>query len=238
MDASAMSTLRKAIREAVAESPDETLPLPDNPNPASPSPFLPIIKDVVRTHPSDAPRVAADCVILHLRSKDSEERLGAMLVADVLFRRSQAFRSCLVPSMEVIISNATGCKQENPLPPPKKYAKKLPGISVKILEAWAESFGQKYKPLALAWTFVKTKMKLHAPSREEVSAQRALERREAELQRRVRESTVEQSLKEVRAKEGEIRSAVLSLSLRDACRMRCPVLTSRVWCSSDQISSR
>jgi hypothetical protein len=80
------------------------------------------IKDVVRLNPAFGPRVAADALRTHLLANHSQERLAALRVCDVLFRRSKAFRQALAirctaafPFLRPI------CNLTAPLPPRKKW---------------------------------------------------------------------------------------------------------------------
>ena len=116
------------------------------------------IKSLVRADAAHAPKVAVEALLVHLRAAHSQERLAALIIADVLFQRSHAFRQGFVRHMDAVVAHASGCIYEQPLPPPAKYARKLREEFGRMLTRWNASFGAKHKAISLALGFVKSKM--------------------------------------------------------------------------------
>ena len=147
MDLTAAKELRKQIDVAVTAGEDGV-----------PSVCLAAIKALVRAEPVLAPKVALETLLLHLKAAHAQERMGALVIADVLFTRSHAFRVAFLQHIDDVLVYATGHSAEHPLPPPAKYARRLRQEFWRMLTRWHENFGSKHKPLALAFGFLSAKM--------------------------------------------------------------------------------
>ena len=147
MDLAAAKQLRKQIDVAVTSGEDGV-----------PSSCLAAIKALVRAEPVLAPKVALETLLLHLKAAHAQERMGALVIADVLFTRSHAFRVAFLQHIDDVLVYATGHSAEHPLPPPAKYARRLRQEFWRMLTRWHEKFGSKHKPLALAFGFLSAKM--------------------------------------------------------------------------------
>ena len=97
MDLRSAAQLRKEIDKAVTAGES-----------GIPSACLAAIKNLVRAEPLHAPSVALETLLLHLKATHSQERLGALQIADVLFHRSHAFRLGFVRHMDAVLIYTTG----------------------------------------------------------------------------------------------------------------------------------
>jgi len=170
MDLDAAKQLRKEIDKAVTAGGDGV-----------PPESMSAVKGLVRADPAHAPKVALESLLHHLKAAHSQERLAALIIADVLFTRSHAFRQGLVRHMDTVVMHAAGHSHDHPLPPPEKYARRLREEFGSMLTRWNEAFGAKHKGLSLAFGFVKSKMQCvgHEASRRQ-HAERERDLRKAE----------------------------------------------------------
>eukprot|EP00741_Cyanophora_paradoxa_P008498 tig00001336_g8223.t1 len=142
------------------------------------------IKSIVRTS-EDAARSAYECVLAQLKTKHSQIRLLATLLADELFMRSKTFRACLVEDLRTFIELAIGTSLENPLPPPEFAAVALREKALEAIERWDDEHGSRYKQLGHAMRYLKEDMRMRFPEIRANAARRRQdeERRRAETQR-------------------------------------------------------
>jgi hypothetical protein len=114
MDAGYVQRLRKAIRlSCKGQEPQQR-----ETNTAT-------VKAMVRSMPDGGPEEAAAAILLHLQGTSCDERQHALVLTDVLFKRSQAFRGKIISTMDSVLAFSTGCRPGYPLPGPPEASRQL-----------------------------------------------------------------------------------------------------------------
>jgi hypothetical protein len=88
---------------------------------------------------------------------EAQKRLRALLVLDVLFRRSKVAREVVVGNMETIMSRITNTvRGDLPLPPPALAAARLNAVAVQTLTEWDLAHGASYRVLRLGVRYLRS----------------------------------------------------------------------------------
>ncbi|CAL8079947.1 unnamed protein product [Orchesella dallaii] len=99
--------------------------------------------------------------LLHqLERKHSEIRLGAFLVIDLLFKKSEYFRELLLDDFHIFLELTVESNSEKLLPPPITAAKKLKQRVLQAIHKWYSNFQEAHKRLALSYNFLKHNLKI------------------------------------------------------------------------------
>eukprot|EP00899_Mesostigma_viride_P014379 jgi/Mesvir1/22942/Mv19452-RA.1 len=99
-----------------------------------------------------------------LRVDHAQVRYQALLLADVLFMRSKAFRDLVVPWFAPFLELTTGIRTETPLPLPKSSAAALRSTAVELIEKWDRAYGVYYKQVTLGLRYLRDKLRHELPS--------------------------------------------------------------------------
>ena len=94
-----------------------------------------------------------------LSSNNSHVRLLVLQIIDHMFRNLEKFRQKLSNDMRNLVLLCIGNKfsANGGLPPPVKFAKFLRERFTSIFEDWYVEFGSQYKPLRIAYAYLKDK---------------------------------------------------------------------------------
>lgn len=87
------------------------------------------VKAMVRSVPNGGPDEAAAAILLHLQGTSCDERQHALVLTDILFKRSQAFRARIISTMDSVLAFSTGCRPGYPLPGPPEASRQLKSAS-------------------------------------------------------------------------------------------------------------
>lgn len=142
--------------------------------------------------------VIVDCLIDRLHVKNSATRLLSMYLIDSLFNKSAKFRSLILDQLQSIYqltvrlnepasglslnqSNKQTIKQSD-LPNPPEFADQLHSETVALINQWHTKYGKAYKLLQLGYQWLIDRLNVADP---------ALDKREAENQRKVAQAKQE-----------------------------------------------
>ena len=109
------------------------------------------IKDFVRNNPETGPSDAWSSIAKHFSEPNIIKRTVALELCNILFLRSQRFRSCVIDgfdTFELLSENCGGTKQS---------ARFLSNL-IRILNTWGDKFGANSQTLALAVNHLKSKI--------------------------------------------------------------------------------
>ncbi len=127
-------------------------------------PFVPEKKHVknimdVCVHDESHCQCAKELLLESLSSNNSHVRLLVLQIIDHMFRNLEKFRQKLSNDMRNIVLLCIGNKfsANGGLPPPVKFAKFLRERFTSIFEDWYVEFGSLYKPLRIAYAYLKDK---------------------------------------------------------------------------------
>ncbi|KAL3685460.1 hypothetical protein R1sor_003482 [Riccia sorocarpa] len=115
-----------------------------------------------------------------LKKNNSQVRYLSLLLMDELFTRSKLFRSLLVPVFENFLLLSVGFRSDYPLPPPEERAALLRKKAIEIVEKWNDMYGQHYKPLRLAYEYLKKTLRFEFPNARETATLAQQQRKERE----------------------------------------------------------
>ncbi|CAN7990643.1 unnamed protein product [Ixodes hexagonus] len=96
-------------------------------------------------------------IMIALEDDDAETRLGAVRLADELFKRSHLFRTLILEHFEKFMELSAETNLDLPLPGSKLAARNLKEKSLAVINEWHEKFGANYKVLTLAVNFLKNR---------------------------------------------------------------------------------
>ena len=117
------------------------------------------LKLYIRRGGMEEARVAADRLANHhSASEDARERLLALRVVVILFRRSKRFRQALLELFPVFLDRTIGHKGESPLPPPRWASRALRAECIVAVKRWMADFGDFYPNLRVGYTYLKDKV--------------------------------------------------------------------------------
>ena len=127
-------------------------------------PFVPEKKHVkkimdVCVHDESHCQCAKELLLESLSSNNSHVRLLILQIIDHMFRNLEKFRQKLSNDMRNLVLLCIGNKfsANGGLPPPVKFAKFLRERFTSIFEDWYVEFGSQYKPLRIAYAYLKDK---------------------------------------------------------------------------------
>lgn len=152
----------------------------------------------------------------------------------MLFRRSQAFRTRVVASIDMVLAATTGCRKDKPLPEPKEAANELKRSALAIFDAWGRDFGAAHRTLAIAVRYAQSRIgsrdyAIPAPQSaharqvaalggngraQEVGSEAIDNRREDEVDRTLRERQVGSILRDAPAFVREVEGCVMGVGNR------------------------
>ncbi|GAB2245169.1 hypothetical protein Droror1_Dr00000662 [Drosera rotundifolia] len=141
--------------------------------------LLKSIKLTVRSSDSEL-RLAAQTLIDLMSRSHSQVRLLALLIIDELFMRSKLFRTIIVPNFDQLLSLSIGFRRQSPLPLPSAVATLLRSRAIEFLEKWNDSFGVHYRQIRLGFEYLKNTLRYHFPNLRENAARVMRERQERE----------------------------------------------------------
>ena len=104
------------------------------------------IKDFVRNNAEVGPPIAWSILSKYFKGSDCLHKTVALRLCDLLFLRSQGFRCCMVKDfdyLEFFLEKDGPLREE----------------TLRVLDTWLETFGQKSQQVSLAINFLKSKFK-------------------------------------------------------------------------------
>jgi hypothetical protein len=111
---------------------------------------------------------------------EAQKRLRALLVLDVLFRRSKVAREVVVANMDTIMSRITNTvRGDLPLPSPTLAAARLHTVAVQTLTEWDTAHGASYRLLRLGVRYLRSTLPSTAAAAPDDVDARAERRRRA-----------------------------------------------------------
>ncbi|KAG6553760.1 hypothetical protein Mapa_004675 [Marchantia paleacea] len=137
------------------------------------------IKAIVRRSDANV-HAAFDLLYDKLKKNHSQVRYLGLLLMDELFTRSKVFRSLLVPMFESFLLLSVGFRSDCPLPPPQDRATLLRKKSIEVVEKWNDMFGPHYKPIRLAYDYLRKTLRFEFPNAREVATFAQQQRKERE----------------------------------------------------------
>eukprot|EP01083_Nonionella_stella_P019323 53738_1 len=106
-----------------------------------------------------------DALFSKLRDNHPQTRLLALMLVNVVFRRSKHFRELIVNNLEILFELTLPIHPHNPLPPPSKTALYLTEQSIEFIEEWCQDFGHFYFRLQLGYQHLVQVHHIHFPNK-------------------------------------------------------------------------
>eukprot|EP00041_Stephanoeca_diplocostata_P024420 m.618222 g.618222 ORF g.618222 m.618222 type:complete len:562 (-) comp22527_c1_seq9:66-1751(-) len=118
-------------------------------------------KDILKTIKKDC-RLYDECirtvfktVVVFMDEMHAQIRLGCLRLVEYLYFRSVLFREMMTTDFQTVVRCCIGLDDANdPLPPPKKFAKELRTEALRFVDKAHKKFGSAYKQLDLAHNFL------------------------------------------------------------------------------------
>ena len=168
----------------------------------------------------------------HLETRNSETRILALLLWDVLFSRSVRFREATVARIQefVLLTIGDDRRSNATLPPPRDAAVALRTKSIQIIEVWHEKFAARYQRLRNAKQFLERSLKVTFPkAAARAIAAEADRRRHEENNRRKRKASLQARRVRKEIESGSIREIEDNLEVMERClEMLVPGIRSKV----------
>ena len=109
--------------------------------------------------------VMIECAFNHLfakiRHKHPQSRLLALMLINLLFRKSKRFRELTVDNLDSFFEYTLGINPKKPLPLPAKTAQYLMEQTVDFYFEWWQDFGDKYYRLTLGKDYLTKQFNIH-----------------------------------------------------------------------------
>lgn len=102
-------------------------------------------------------------LLSRLEEPDSRVRLLALDICAKLFQKSLIFRAMLVDRFPKFLELTVGYRQANPLPPPSDSAGQLRSHALELVQQWQTMYGQRYRQLRLAASYLKNTLQYRMP---------------------------------------------------------------------------
>eukprot|EP00038_Savillea_parva_P019475 m.27635 g.27635 ORF g.27635 m.27635 type:complete len:597 (+) comp4431_c0_seq2:330-2120(+) len=120
-----------------------------------PAESLAAVKAEVRAD-ADLLQTAFKTTMVVMQREHAQIRLGCLKLYTYLFMRSALFREYAVPEFHTMVELCIGLDDvEQPLPPPKRFARELRTDALRFVQSAHHKYGQNYKQIDLAYNFLR-----------------------------------------------------------------------------------